>query len=46
MKWRNIILIVVIAALVIIGGAWAFRPQPLGVDLSEISPGHPVGDGR
>ena len=39
MKWRNIILIVVIVALVVLGGAWAFRPQPRGVDLAGISQG-------
>ena len=39
MKWRNIILIVVIVALVVLGGAWAFRPQPRGVDLADISQG-------
>ena len=39
MKLRNIILIVVIVAVVVIGWTWAFRPQPLGVDLVEISQG-------
>lgn len=39
MKLRNIILIVVIVAVVVIGWTWAFRPQPLGVDLAEISHG-------
>ncbi|MBU2485846.1 MAG: HlyD family efflux transporter periplasmic adaptor subunit [Alphaproteobacteria bacterium] len=39
MKWRNIILTIVIVALVGLGGAWAFRPQPLGVDLAEITSG-------
>lgn len=36
---RNIILIVLILAAVIFGGAWAFRPQPIGVDLAEIKRG-------
>lgn len=39
MKWRNIILIVVIVAAVVLGGSWAFRPQPLGVDLETIGLG-------
>lgn len=38
-KLRNLILIVVIVAAVIFGGAWAFRPQPIGVDLAEIGIG-------
>ena len=39
MKWRTIILIVLIVAAVVVGGVWAFRPQPIGVDLAEISQG-------
>ncbi len=38
-KLRNIILIVVIAALVVFVGAWAFRTQPIGVDLATIARG-------
>jgi len=38
-KLRNIVIIVVIAAAVVMFGAWAFRPQPIGVDLATIQTG-------
>ena len=38
-KLRNIVIIVVIAAAVVMFGAWAFRPQPIGVDLATIKTG-------
>ncbi len=38
-KLRNLVIIVVIAAAVVVFGAWAFRPQPIGVDLATITRG-------
>lgn len=38
-KLRNIVIIIVIAAAAVMFGAWAFRPQPIGVDLATIQTG-------
>ncbi len=38
-KLRNIVIIIVIAAAAVMFGAWAFRPQPIGVDLATIAIG-------
>ena len=36
MKWRQIVLIIVVLTAGVAGGWWVFRPQPIGVDLATV----------
>lgn len=39
MKWRQIIIAVLVLAAIGAGLVWAFRPQPIGVDLGHVERG-------
>jgi HlyD family secretion protein len=39
MKWRQIVIIVLVLAAGAVGVWWAFRPQPIGVDLALVERG-------
>lgn len=39
MKWRGIFVLVLVVAAIVAGSMWAFRAQPIGVDLAEVGQG-------